>query len=37
MLNLLFFVLGSLFGGLIGISALALVQASAARERSAER
>lgn len=32
MINLLFFVLGSLFGGLIGISALALLQAGAIRE-----
>ena len=32
MLNLLFFVLGCLFGGLIGISTLALVQAGAVRE-----
>lgn len=32
MLQLLFFVLGSLFGGIIGVSALALLQASAAGE-----
>ena len=32
MLNLLFFILGGMFGGLIGISALALLQAIAARE-----
>ncbi len=31
-MNLLFFVLGCMFGGLIGVSALALLQAGAVRE-----